>query len=409
MNRAEYNRIKGELDKAGTVIDRIRILCEEDYEEEMIRLTWELGYVIETLNFELTGSRKVSFCDLDCLEKKMMHFECREELAGCYSDWKDGMAQILERRYCAKNVWDEKFLKLMDYICFVDFDVIVKKAKESLLGQGEELIKKFCIYYQEYSEMWGTLDTAADRYDVIVNRVTALKEHREDFLWLYHRLGDWRSKIVLCSMLYNWLTFDLEYINVMKEGNFTDYFDLDLVQCDEREVVVDLGAWTGDSVENYIRTYGKYKKIFCYEIDPSSVKEMKKNLAQYPDIEYRNKAVGSKNSMGSYVTSGPLSTINKITDDHSGTEIEIVSLDSDIDEKITLIKMDIEGAEQDALSGCERHIREEQPRLLISVYHNNEDIWKIPRMISDMNPDYRFYLRSNGWQWGPAEIVLLAI
>lgn len=409
MNKDVYVQIKETLDQAGSLIKRIQNLCEKDYDEAIISLSWDLGYMIEKVNLELLGSKKVVFCDLDELERKMTDFKYKEELVRKYGFWKDRMCMILEQRYHAKNIWDEKFIKLMDYICFVDTDTIVEKAKHSLLSQGPELVNKFCIYYQEYSEMWGTLDVTEDRYDVIMNRVHMLKEHSEDFIWLYNRLGDWRSKIVLCSMLYNWITFDLDYIDVMKERNFEDYYDLDLVKCDDQEVVVDLGAWIGDSVEGYINVYGKYRKIYCYEIDASSVEEMKKNLNQYSDIEYRNKAVGSKNSMGGYAVCNPQSTINRITEDHTGKEIEIVSLDEDISEKITLIKMDIEGAEQDALLGCVRHIREEKPKLLISVYHNNEDIWKIPKMIFDMNENYRFYLRSNGWQWGPAEIVLFAI
>ncbi len=96
-------------------------------------------------------------------------------------------------------------------------------------------------------------------------------------------------------------------------------------------------------------------------------------------------------------------------ENNTGREIEIVSIDEDISEKVTLIKMDIEGAEQEALLGCKRHIQEESPKLLISVYHNNEDIWKIPRMVDEMKQDYHFYLRSNGNQEGPAEIVLFAL
>lgn len=402
-------QIKETLDQAGVSIKRIQDLHEKDYEESVIRLSWDLGYMIEKANRELLGSKKVVFCDLDELERKMTDFEQKEELVRKYIYWEDRMRVILERRYSAENIWDEKFIKLMDYVCFVDFDTMVEKAKQSLLSQGSELVNKFCVYYQEYRDMWGTLDVTENRYDVITNRVKELKEHREDFIWLYDRLGDWRSKIVLCSMLYNWITFDLDYIDVMKERNFADYYDLDLVKCDDQEVVVDLGAWIGDSVEGYINVYGKYRKIYCYEIDASSMEEMKKNLNKYSGIEYRNKAVGSKNSMGGYAVCNPQSTINRITDDPAGEEIEIVSLDEDIREKITLIKMDIEGAEQDALTGCIRHIREEKPKLLISVYHNNEDIWKIPKMIYDMNEDYQFYLRSNGWQWGPAELVLFAI
>ena len=402
-------QIKETLDQAGVSIKRIQDLHEKDYEESVIRLSWDLGYMIEKANRELLGSKKVVFCDLDELERKMTDFEQKEELVRKYTYWEDRMRVILERRYSAENIWDEKFIKLMDYVCFVDFDTMVEKAKQSLRSQGSELVNKLCVYYQEYRDMWGTLDVTENRYDVITNIVKELKEHREDFIWLYDRLGDWRSKIVLCSMLYNWITFDLDYIDVMKERNFADYYDLDLVKCDDQEVVVDLGAWIGDSVEGYINVYGKYRKIYCYEIDASSMEEMKKNLNKYSGIEYRNKAVGSKNSMGGYAVCNPQSTINRITDDPAGEEIEIVSLDEDIREKITLIKMDIEGAEQDALTGCIRHIREEKPKLLISVYHNNEDIWKIPKMIYDMNEDYQFYLRSNGWQWGPAELVLFAI
>ena len=89
--------------------------------------------------------------------------------------------------------------------------------------------------------------------------------------------------------------------------------------------------------------------------------------------------------------------------------IQSVTIDEDIKEPVTLIKMDIEGFEQCALLGCERHIKEENPKLLISVYHNHEDIWKIPRMIENMNSNYDFYLRNHGGTIFPTEITLLAI
>ena len=72
--------------------------------------------------------------------------------------------------------------------------------------------------------------------------------------------------------------------------------------------------------------------------------------------------------------------------------------------------MDIEGSEQKALLGSYKHIVNDKPKLLISVYHNHEDIWKIPRIIEDMTPDtYNFYLRSYGGNVFPTEIVLIAL
>lgn len=402
MTKGTYVKINEMLD---TIYDMVS--CMLDYAEEenissAVQLKADLKDAVEVVNRLLLDSPEVCFYRCSDLNGD------KGTLIEQYFSWLGGAREVLEKQYHADNIWDERFIRLMDRIQYVEFDVIVESVKKSLFEYGTEIMNRLCRYYHMFSEMWGTLDIENDQYDVIINRVTELKEHREDFIWLYKQLGDQRSKLVLVSILYSWVTFDPFYIHIMKEANYTDYFDLDLVKCDENEVMVDLGAWTGDSTLNYIQTYGKYKKIYCYEIDESSMEEMKKNLSEYSDIEFRNKGVGNKNGM-KCMEGEPNSTCNKLTEIKSGKEVELVRLDDDINERITLIKTDIEGAEQEALQGASRHIREEKPKLLISVYHNNEDIWKIPRMIRSMNPNYQLYLRSNGEQWRPAEIVLLAI
>jgi hypothetical protein len=60
--------------------------------------------------------------------------------------------------------------------------------------------------------------------------------------------------------------------------------------------------------------------------------------------------------------------------------------------KVDSIKMDIEGAELDALRGGEASIRKHRPRLTISLYHNPEDIEIIPRYLVSLDLGYRFYL-----------------
>ena len=53
-------------------------------------------------------------------------------------------------------------------------------------------------------------------------------------------------------------------------------------------------------------------------------------------------------------------------------------LDNDIKEEVTIIKSDIEGSEVKALIGARGHIINEHPKLLISIYHSNDDVWQIP-------------------------------
>lgn len=409
MLKGTYDQIGKMLDMVNDAIGYVQDFSEDEYEQLAASLIADLKCTIEAVNQELLDSPKVCFCVLDQFTGEMSTCDDRNQVIDECTNWEAKMRDLLERRYHAENVWDEKFIKLMDYVCYVDYDVIVEKTKTALLKHELKDIAHLCLYYQCYYEFWGTLDVPNDRYDVIENRVKMLKEHREDFIWLYGQLGDWRSRLVLVSMLYSWITFDMAYITGMKEANYTDYFDLDIVKCSDEEVMVDLGAWTGDSALNYIQTYGKYKRIYCYEIDKTNMEKMKKNLSPYPNIEYRNKGVGEKSGESYIAIMAGDSSGNKIVERDTGERIEMVALDDDIDEKITLLKMDIEGAEQAALSGSIRHIQEEKPKLLISVYHNNEDIWKIPRMIIDMVPEYQLYLRSNGGQWGPSEIILFAI
>ena len=48
--------------------------------------------------------------------------------------------------------------------------------------------------------------------------------------------------------------------------------------------------------------------------------------------------------------------------------VPMVTLDEDIGEAITIIKADIEGFEQAILRGAVNHIKNDHPKLLISVY-----------------------------------------
>jgi hypothetical protein len=82
-------------------------------------------------------------------------------------------------------------------------------------------------------------------------------------------------------------------------------------------------------------------------------------------------------------------------------------LDSIIDDKITFIKMDIEGAEYNAILGAHNTITKYRPKLAISIYHKPEDIWEIPSLILKMNPEYKLYL--GHYSIAAAETVLYAI
>jgi len=59
------------------------------------------------------------------------------------------------------------------------------------------------------------------------------------------------------------------------------------------------------------------------------------------------------------------------------------------------IKMDIEGAEVDAIRCASHIIAQHKPRLAISLYHKKSDMWVIPNMLKELCPEYRFWCRKN--------------
>ena len=59
--------------------------------------------------------------------------------------------------------------------------------------------------------------------------------------------------------------------------------------------------------------------------------------------------------------------------------------------------------------GARNHIVSDHPKLLLSVYHNNEDLWKIPRMIDALCSEYAFHLRYRSSPIYPTEITLIAV
>lgn len=87
--------------------------------------------------------------------------------------------------------------------------------------------------------------------------------------------------------------------------------------------------------------------------------------------------------------------------------IQVSSIDECIDKPVTYIKMDIEGAEYQALLGARKTIAERKPKLAICTYHKPEDMWEIPGLLLEINPKYQFFLRH--YSFADNETVLYAL
>ncbi len=305
------------------------------------------------------------------------------------------------------NFIDRKFYEFVSIIKNYDVNSLYDFIKDKFLKLNIKNQEALINYLKKYP-YWGKIDNA--NYEHIHKRASALREHIEDYVWLYEGLKDYRSKYVLLAVLNNYYQFDFISLTNASETIYPDYFDFDLIKLDKKQVIVDAGAYTGDTIISYINSFGidSYDKIYAYEITPSVYEKLKENTEKYPKVVCKLNAVSDKEETLHFQNNINSDSANRITSDGEFS-VEAITIDTDIKEKITMIKMDIEGAEQRALMGAREHIKKDKPTLLISVYHNFEDLYKIPRMIMEMNNNYEFYLRYNGKGLFPTEITLICI
>ncbi len=309
---------------------------------------------------------------------------------------------------------DYEFESMMNMVECTDEDIIFRQLLQNLMTFAENSPSNFSrliSVYSDFTHLWGGFDPTSGKYDHFINGIHAVKEHTEDIRWLYNTVEDYRSRKVIIGLIKFWLELDFSYKNSIVENNFDDYFDLDILRdkITEEEVFVDCGAYTGDTAKAYFDNFSKCKKMYLYDLLPANIKKAKDILCGHGEIIYRNVGVGSPEQAGMViqVSSKETSTFSfdeqgssfapeVMETDEEKMEVGVVTLDEDIKEKISFLKMDIEGSEVNALLGARGHIVNDRPKLAICTYHHYEHLWEIPKLIKSMNSDYKLFLRYNG-------------
>lgn len=307
------------------------------------------------------------------------------------------------------NIHDRNFYQLIDSISSLSEENLLFKIKFNYSFLPKNIKTSLENYFDKY-KFWGSLHEDNLDYDEIERKAKTIKNHNNDFVWLYEKLEDDSSKFLLHAILNNFINYDFTSLQKTLNQKYHHYFDFDILPKMKEEVFADIGSYTGDTVLDFIKCYGEnsYKKIYCYEITTDIIPTLKNNLINYKNIEIKSLAVSNK-SKTLYIDENSTSNSANKTKNKGKIKIEAKSLDEDVKEKISLIKMDIEGDEELALMGAKKHIQNDTPKLLISLYHNNNHYFKLPKLIYSYNKNYKFYLRNYGGNLYPTEIVLFAI
>jgi FkbM family methyltransferase len=170
------------------------------------------------------------------------------------------------------------------------------------------------------------------------------------------------------------------------------------------DVVIDGGSCWGDTTLYFAH---EARTVVAFEFIPSNLAVLHRNEDLNPRLKERIHLIkrplwSSSGRKLYYVDWGPGS---RVTDDiklHQrreglpGDVVETITIDDSLTalglDRVDFVKMDIEGAELEALKGAEALIRKHRPKLAISLYHNPEDVETIPRYLAGLDLGYQFFL-----------------
>ena len=186
-----------------------------------------------------------------------------------------------------------------------------------------------------------------------------------------------------------------------------EYF-FDKLKLAQDEVFIDCGAYIGDTVDEFLKRCPEYKQIAAFEPDSKIFEKLKAKHGNNPKITLIKAGVYDKESEVLFEEHDGYSRINNELNEQNVT-IQVKTIDNLNLEKVSFIKMDVEGAELNALKGAEKTIIRDKPKLAICIYHSNEDMIHIAEYIHNLRLEYKLYVRQYSFYPLALDTILYAL
>ncbi len=252
------------------------------------------------------------------------------------------------------------------------------------------------LYVPDVSVSGGALFTAA-----------LVQERRADAERARALFADQTSRRVFDGIIRARLSGRLDFI----EATATERQEVwRLLGAGNIRTAVDCGAYTGDSLRELLRYAPGLETALCLEPDVRSFRKLSayaqalaaEGRAVYPlqaaawsentTLTFHDTGNRNASLLPSPQSRERLRQVEAAAPD-SAWEAVCAGLPAGAYRRLDFIKYDVEGAEREALLGSRTLIRQDRPRLLVSVYHRSADLWELPLLVRELYPGARLYLR----------------
>lgn len=308
-----------------------------------------------------------------------------------------------------RNIYANKIAQLVDIEGFIDdysdeaeflgkpifrIEQVPQNALVVILSAGkpftaENRVKDYGLEHLDYFAFYKFSGLLLEPVRFLDGFTEDFKENRPKYERVYRLLRDKVSKEQFCKLVNFKLSYDLAHLRGFVSLEHKQYFESFLNLKEEGEILADAGGFDGYTSREFITRCPRYHSIHLFEPDGRNMNVAKDRLKNFKRINFYQLGLSNKKQAVRFNASG---SDSKICED-GDVVIDADRLDDVIHERVTFIKMDIEGAESDAIEGAGKTVKKYHPKLAICVYHKIGDFWKIPEQIFSIRDDYDVYLR----------------
>lgn len=295
------------------------------------------------------------------------------------------------------------------YDCLED---VIEKEKINLVVAHRGFDRRKLDGYVEHIGILVDRDCFSGNYGADPEFMTSdfVREHDQELTDVYNTLSDERSRQTLLAYINQRISMDYRFLKPVKAG--LQYFDAELIALSDNEALVDAGAYIGDTVENFLRELDRrgiktYDAVYSFEPDPQNYEKL--ITKKFENFSAYNTATSDKKEEVFFSSRGKGSS-SGISNERSEHVIRTDAIDHILaGQKVTFIKMDVEGYELVSLKGAEQTIRSQKPKLAVCIYHKRRDLFEIQNYISSVLGEgkVKFYMRA--YEETATELVLYAL
>lgn len=228
-----------------------------------------------------------------------------------------------------------------------------------------------------------------------------IRKNEESINQLLTILSDNESiKYIMSILSFRWAMNPLLIKPNPKLKSFYLY-DESIIGPFQNDLIIDCGAYNGDTAQMYLERLNGMCKIYAIEAYRPNFQQLKRwifNNDIASSVVPINSAVGSQSAIISFRNESQKAnhraSVILANDTVHSLKVQMNTLDELFlkqKKQINFIKMDIEGGEIDALMGAKTILSKYRPSLALAAYHNPADLWNIPLLLKEINPNYKIF------------------